>query len=238
MPLRALIFDVDGTLAETEETHRAAFNLAFAEAGRSWDWTVDIYRDLLRVTGGQRRIRHYVDMIGGEVTAQDIAVLHARKNALYADMLARGGVVLRPGVARLIDEARGAGLRLAIATTTSRSNFDALLTHLFAPGAASWFDAIITGEDVVAKKPDPEAYALALAALDLDAAACVAFEDSYNGLLAAAACGIPTVATPSCYTAHEQFTGASLVRADLNHPAPVDLPVLRAIAEARADRQP
>lgn len=225
MTLEALIFDVDGTLAETEEAHRTAFNRVFAEAGRPWAWSVDDYRDLLRVTGGQRRIRHFLAAMGVEASDAFIADLHRRKNAVYAGFLADGAVKLRPGVARLIDEARGAGIRLAVATTTSRANLDALLGQLLDPGATGWFAAIVAGEDVARTKPDPEVYLLTLGALGLPARNCVAVEDSRNGLDAARASGLATLVTPSIYTAHEDFTGAALVCADLDHP-PVDLAMI------------
>ena len=229
MPLRALIFDVDGTLAETEEAHRAAFNQAFAETGRDWQWSIARYRTLLRVTGGQQRIRHFLDTIGEAATPADIATLHARKNVLYGAMVAEGSVALRPGVARLIAEARAAGLKLAIATTTSRANLDALLAHLLAPDAASWFDAIVAGEDVAAKKPDPEVYVRTLAMLGIAAADAVAIEDSRNGLLAAAACGIRTIVTPSRYSAGEDFTGAARACIDLDRAA-IDLAALECLS--------
>lgn len=229
MAVRALIFDVDGTLAETEEAHRVAFNDAFAEAGHDWNWSVDLYRDLLLVTGGAQRIRHFLDTIAQTASPDEITALHRNKNARYAAMVAGGALKLRPGVARLIDEARHARLPLAIATTTTRSNLDALLTHLFPPGATSWFDAIVTGEDVAHKKPHPEAYRRALDRLGIEPRACVAFEDSRNGLRAATACAIPTVVTPSRFTSHEDFTGAMLIRPDLDRPKPLDLSALGAL---------
>jgi len=225
VPLRAVIFDVDGTLAETEEAHRAAFNRAFAEAGHCWHWTVDAYRDLLRVTGGQLRIRAYLDAIGEAATPDEIALLHRRKNRIYADLVESGAVQLRPGVARLIAEARRAGLLVAIATTTSRSNIDALLAHAL-PQDAVRFDAIFAGEDVTAKKPDPEVYQKVLAALGIAAGDAIAIEDSRNGLLAATACGIATVITPSVYSAGEDFTEARLVTPDLERPRAIDLAAL------------
>lgn len=235
MSLAALIFDVDGTLAETEEAHRAAFNQVFAEAGEAWFWSVDEYRDLLRVTGGQRRLRHYFRQIGVDVDDERVAALHGRKNAVYAALVADGAVALRPGVARLIGEARAAGVTLAVATTTSRANLDALLATLLGAEATGWFAAIVAGEDVARTKPDPEAYALALAALGLETAACVAVEDSRNGLDAALAAGLATLVTPSLYTAHEDFAGAALVCADLDHP-PVDLARVAALLSAAAPR--
>lgn len=230
MPLRALIFDVDGTLAETEEAHRQSFNQAFADAGRDWRWDVDTYRDLLRVTGGQQRIRHFLDTIGASAAPDEIAALHVRKNRLYAERVAAGGVEQRPGVARLIGEARARGLRLAIATTTSRANLDALLAHLFAADAAGWFAAIVAGEDVAHKKPHPEVYARTLTQLGIMPREAVAIEDSRNGLVAASACGIATIVTPSVYSAGEDFGGAALVCRDLDAP-PVDVELLARIVE-------
>lgn len=230
MTLRALIFDVDGTLAETEEAHRQSFNAAFAAAGHGWHWDVDTYRALLRVTGGQQRIRHFLDTIGAEATLDEIAALHASKNRRYAERVAGGGVARRPGVARLIADARASGLRLAIATTTSRSNLEALLVHLFAPDAVGWFAAIVAGEDVAAKKPDPEVYVRTLAQLGVTAGEAVAIEDSRNGLLAAAACGIATIVTPSFYSRGEDVSGAALVCRDLDEP-PVDVPLLTTLVE-------
>ncbi|MBI4923535.1 MAG: HAD-IA family hydrolase [Devosia nanyangense] len=207
---RALIFDVDGTLAETEELHRLAFNRAFATAGLDIAWDRPRYRQLLAVTGGKRRIlRHFAD--AGLPPDEALAgALHQSKNRFYADAMAEG-IALRPGVAGLMNAAREAGLKLAIATTTGRSNLGALLAAVDLPP----FDAIVTGEDVAALKPDPEAYVLALRRLDLDAGVALAFEDSVNGLKAATGAGLRTVVTPGLYTAGEDFSSAAIVVADL-----------------------
>jgi HAD superfamily hydrolase (TIGR01509 family) len=227
MRLKAVIFDVDGTLAETEEAHRTAFNQAFAEAGRDWCWTIDAYRQLLKVTGGRERIRCFLARINASATDRFIADLHARKNAIYAGLVERGTVVLRPGIARLIGEARRNNVRTAIATTTSRSNLAALLDCHFGTDAISNFDVVVTGEDVIHKKPDPEAYIRTLCALGLGPHQCISIEDSLNGLRAAAACGISVVVTPSLYTSHEQFGEAAAVRPDLDHPyPPIDIAAL------------
>lgn len=227
MKLKAIIFDVDGTIAETEEAHRTAFNQAFTEAGRDWHWSVDDYRELLKITGGKERIRHFVDKTGEEASDGLVAGAHARKNEIYAELIEDGAVALRPGIDRLIGEARSSNVRTAIATTTSRSNLVALLDCHFGAGSISTFDAVVTGEDVARKKPDPEVYRLTLEALGLLPEACIAIEDSRNGLLAAAACGIPVLATPSLYTSHEQFGGAAGVRADLEYPfPPIDVAAL------------
>jgi HAD superfamily hydrolase (TIGR01509 family) len=208
MTLRAFVFDVDGTLAETEEIHRLSFNQAFAEFGLGWSWDRDHYRDLLRTTGGRERILAYAGRIGAEVEAR---ALHAHKTMIYTERIRPGSVTLLPGVAALIDHARGAGLLLAIATTTSRPNVTALLDATLGRDSPLWFASIRTGEDVIAKKPDPEVYRLVLSDLGLPAADCLAFEDSSNGLLAARRAGLHTVVAPSIYSADDDFTGADLV---------------------------
>ena len=204
--IEALIFDVDGTLAETEEAHRLAFNDAFAEAGLDWDWTPDLYRELLKVTGGKERIGHYRSL-----SPTAIAALHARKTVLYAARIGGGAVPLRPGIEALIAEARRRGVRLAIATTTSRPNIDALIGATLGPEGAGWFEAIACGDDVAAKKPDPEVYHLALATLGAPAAHAVAVEDSWNGVRAAKGAGLWVIATPSLYSAADDFSEADLV---------------------------
>ncbi len=234
---RAIIFDVDGTLAETEEAHRRAFNQAFAEAGLPWCWSPADYTALLTTTGGRERIGRHAIETGTTLDATAIAALHIRKNAIYADLVAQGQVLARPGIARLIGEARHHGIALAIATTTSRSNLTALLECVFAPDAPDWFAAIVTGEDVAAKKPAPDAYLAALSALGLTASDCVAIEDSRNGLDAARACGIATIVTPSLYTATESFPGAAMVCASLDDgPGVVDVARLRLLLAGSADR--
>lgn len=211
MALKALIFDCDGTLAETEEAHREAFNLAFAETGLDWHWSMDRYRELLKVTGGRERIAHYMAHEG--FFGIDIPALHRTKNLNYARLVETGDVELRPGVLRLMEEAQATGIAIAIATTTSRSN----LNSLIASTALSKIDfaAIVCGEDVEKKKPDPEAYDVALQHLSLPTGECIAFEDSANGLRSAYAAGIKTVVAPSFYTTDEDFGQASLLLPDL-----------------------
>jgi HAD superfamily hydrolase (TIGR01509 family) len=201
-PLQALIFDVDGTLAETEEAHRLAFNAAFRAADLDWTWDVDLYRDLLAVTGGKERIRWHVersDPPNGERALADVDLLHAAKTEFYRRAVERGEVMLRPGVRRLIAEAQAAGVRLAVATTTTAANVEALVAATFGRPAASLFEVIVAGEDVTRKKPDPEVYLIASQRLGLPAAACIAFEDSAPGLAAARAAGLRTVVSPSLY---------------------------------------
>jgi len=217
---RAIIFDVDGTLAETEETHRRAFNRAFRGAGLSWSWDQDLYRELLAVTGGKERIRYFIEDYGAEGAPQDgldefIRALHAEKTAAYTKMVSDGELELRPGVRTLITAAREQGYRLAIATTTTPANVDALLAATLGDTGQSLFEVICAGDSVPNKKPAPDVYLRTLADLKLPAGSCVAIEDSRNGLLSARAAGIETIVTPSTYTRDEDFDEAVLVIDDL-----------------------
>jgi HAD superfamily hydrolase (TIGR01509 family) len=213
---RALIFDVDGTLAETEEIHRISFNKAFMFAGLNWHWDKACYAQLLSTTGGKERIARFVEEQHiVPISTEAIRRLHLAKNQFYAETVAQGGLQLRPGVARVIKDAQDAGLKLGIATTTSRSNLDALLQCCFGFEGDRMFDAIVCGEDVQRKKPDPEVYDLCLARLGIEPTAALAFEDSGVGLRAALAAGIQTVVTPNSYTKYDDFTGAHQVLPDL-----------------------
>lgn len=219
--LEALIFDVDGTLAETEELHREAFNAAFAAAGIPWLWDRALYAKLLEVTGGKERIRHYIEAHGAapKLDLATIAALHADKTARYTRML-QGQIELRPGVAALLREARDAGLKLAIATTTSRPNVDALLA---AAGPLPAFDVIAAGDEVPRKKPAPDIYLAALDRLALPAAACVALEDTLNGLKSAASAGLSCIVTRSAYGGPGPFPGALEVVDDLDRVRVADI---------------
>lgn len=214
MKAAALIFDLDGTLAETEEIHRAAFNAAFAAAGLPWRWGREDYRRLLTTTGGRERILRHIREIGAEAAGVDVHALHADKTRRYAARLAAGGLVLRPGVADLIGAARAAGRPVAVATTTSRPNVEALALACFGQPATAVFDAIAAGDEVATKKPAPDLHLLALDRLGLPAGDCLAFEDSANGLAAARAAGLPCLVAPGPYTAHEALDGAVRVVAE------------------------
>lgn len=206
-PLRALIWDVDGTLAETEaEGHRVAFNAAFAEHGLDWHWDHARYGALLAITGGRERLLHDmgnhadapVDTDAREALARR---LHASKNRHYAARVASPGIPLRAGVAELIAQAAARGWRQAIATTTSRDNVAALLRAHFGPDWQAHFDAVVCGEDVARKKPDPQVYRIALEQLRLAPAEALAIEDAPPGVAAARAAGIPVIVTRSRYFA-------------------------------------
>lgn len=214
----ALIFDVDGTLAETEELHRQAFNHAFAHHGLDWQWDRGVYKDLLRVTGGKERIRAHHERlrIAAPLSDVEIAELHRIKTAHYAELVETGWCPLRPGVTDLLAAAKARGQRLAIATTTSHANIDALLSRALGAGWAADFDAIVAGDDVRHKKPAPDVYVEILVRLKLNAPDCVAIEDSANGLIAAARANIPVLITRSMFFRDDNFSQARVVLDDLS----------------------
>ncbi len=215
--LEALIFDVDGTLADTErDGHRVAFNQAFDEAGLGWDWTVELYGELLQVTGGKERIRLYVekfleDFELDEDVTEFSARLHKRKTHFYLELLQSGAIPLRPGVERLINEAREAGLRLAISTTTTPENVTYLLTATLGKKSLDWFEVIAAGDIVPAKKPAPDIYTWAMEQMNISPEVCLAFEDSLNGVKSSLAADLKTLITVNGYTKDDDFTGAVLV---------------------------
>lgn len=220
MALAALIFDVDGTLSETEEAHRKAFNQAFAEAGLEWSWDQALYRELLKVTGGKERIRHFIETrANGELGRPDldgwIAALHRQKTDIYTAMVDSGAVALRPGVAALLEAAHRSGIRLAIATTTSLPNVESLLASTLGDGWRDMFEVIAAGDQVARKKPAPDVFKLALQRLGLCASGCLALEDSANGLASARGAGLETVITVSAYTSGDRFDHALAVVDDL-----------------------
>ena len=221
--LQALLFDVDGTLADTEEVHRQAYNAAFKAAGLDWVWSAERYHRLLSVCGGRERIRHYLQQQGllsalpSDPDAY-IAGLHAEKTSIYVDMLTTGRVPLRPGVERLIRETRKNGLRLAIVTTTTPANVSALFEHSFGEHEDDWFEVVAAGSIVPRKKPAPDIYKHVLEKMGLPAAACLAIEDSVNGLRAARAAGVNVLITVNRYTQGQDFPDAAVVLDHLGEP--------------------
>ncbi|MEO6121921.1 MAG: HAD-IA family hydrolase [Acidimicrobiales bacterium] len=224
--LQAVIFDVDGTLVDSERHgHRVAFNRAFSEFGLPDHWDEETYGELLAVTGGRRRIDGWLARRGmAEADRAALApALHLRKTAIFNDLIADGLVPARPGVGRLLAELAGAGVRLAVATTGSRAWVEPALARA-ADGIHC--EVVVTGDEVTAPKPDPQAYVDALSLLGLGPRAAVAVEDSANGLRAAVGAGIACAVVWNGYTEHDDFTGADLVLSDFDA---LDLAALEAL---------
>lgn len=225
--LEALIFDVDGTLSDTERNgHRIAFNAAFDEYGIGWHWDIDTYGQLLAITGGKERMKHYAKNFLNNQDLPDnfeqlVPELHAAKTRHYTELLSTGAIPLRTGVERLLNEAREKGLRLAIATTTTPENITTLLEHTLGKASIDWFEVIAAGDIVPAKKPAGDIYHYALQALNLKPEQCLAFEDSRNGILSAQDANLTTLITVNGYTQEDDFSGAALV---LNHLGEPDKP--------------
>ncbi|HEY0327897.1 MAG TPA: HAD-IA family hydrolase [Rhodopseudomonas sp.] len=234
--ISAIIFDVDGTLAETEDQHRLAFNAAFEQAGLDWHWDEALYRELLQVTGGKERLMHFIATRAPLPQAEADALvgrLHAAKTALYTEAVRAGAIPLRPGITEFVEAAAAAGLTLAIATTTSLPNITTLLESAFGARWRALFAVIAAGDMVAHKKPSPDVYQLALDKLDLPAAACVAIEDSSNGVASARAAGLRVIAVRSLYTSGDDLSAATLVLADCQN---LDLALLAELDRAGLPR--
>ncbi len=236
--LRALVFDCDGVLAETErDGHRVAFNRMFADKRFGIEWDVPLYKELLKVGGGKERMRHFFDRTGWPAGTGDrdvlIKELHRLKTAYYMEIIESGQLPLRPGVARLVDEAVAAGVKLAVCSTSDEKAVNAVVERLLGPARKAKFDVILAGDVVSKKKPDPEIYHLALQRLDLRPRECVVVEDNRNGLLAAKGAGMYCIVTTNGYTQDEDFSGADLVVSELGDPprVQVDLAGVRSIVE-------
>ena len=219
--LQGLIFDVDGTLANTErDGHRVAFNSAFEEAKLDWHWSVDFYGDLLEVAGGKERVKYFLnkykpDFIESKNVNDFAAKIHQLKTKYYLKLLGKGAITLRPGVKRLIEEARLANIKMAIATTSSLPNVIALLEKYL---DLDWFEVIAAGDIVAAKKPAPDIYKYVLNKMQIPVRDFIVFEDSDNGLVASKAAGLRTIVTVNNYTKTQDFSQADLVISDLGEP--------------------
>ncbi len=222
MTIKAIIFDVDGTLADTEDAHRKSFNRAFADNNLDWNWDTALYDKLLKVTGGKERIKYYVSDFRTDFQKPDnwddfVKKLHAVKTTYYTAMMRAGDVPLRPGIKQLIDDARRAGITLAIATTTTPENVGALLEVGLGQNWGSYFASVGCGDIVPLKKPAPDIYNWVLAELKISPAECIALEDSNNGLRSSLAAGISTYVTINQYTRSQDFSGAAAVFDDLSN---------------------
>ena len=214
--IKAIIFDCDGVLVDTErDGHRVAFNRAFAGKGLNCVWDEKIYGELLKVAGGKERMKHFFDSDGWPQLVEDrdsfIKEMHSLKTSLFMQIIESGELTLRPGVARLVDEAIAAGLELAVCSTSNEKAVNLIVEKLLGPARKKYFRAILAGDVVSKKKPDPEIYNLALERLNLEASECVVIEDSRNGLLAARAAGMNCIVTTNGYTVDEDFSEADMV---------------------------
>lgn len=232
--IKAIIFDCDGVLVDTErDGHRVAFNRAFAQKGLGFAWSEELYGELLRVAGGKERMKHFFTSRGWPPEVPDkeefIKELHKLKTQLFMRIIESGELALRPGVARLVDEAIAKGLALAVCSTSNERAVNLIVEKLLGLERKARFKAILAGDIVSKKKPDPEIYNLALERLDLEARECVVIEDSRNGLLAAKAAGMYCVVTTNGYTEDEDFSEADMVVSELGDPPAVqiDLEIIR-----------
>jgi beta-phosphoglucomutase-like phosphatase (HAD superfamily) len=221
MLLKALIFDVDGTLAETEEAHRQSFNEAFAAFGLGWSWDKELYRKLLQITGGKERLLHYIDEWnppGSAMALSRFAEIYEEASSRYLELVESGAATARPGIRRLTTEAYKRGVLLAIATTSLQDSVITLLRTILGEDGPRRFAVIAAGDAVPNKKPAPDIYLLALEMLRCGPDSCVAIEDSANGVKAARAAGLHVIATPSFYLSGDDFSIADSVLSDLGEP--------------------
>ncbi len=223
MALKAIIFDVDGTLGETEPVHREAFNAAFRAEGLEWHWSPALYREICQIPGGRERLYNYVEKHHPECMerfeAEDLYLkIHRRKTRMFGRLLEDSGTSLRTGVGRLITDARSAGILLGVCTTSQLETFEILVINALGFEAISWFKAVVSGKDVQKRKPDPEGYVKVLKKLRLTPSEAVVIEDSPTGVQAARAAGIRVIAAPSDLTREGEFSGAEILLSDLGEP--------------------
>jgi HAD superfamily hydrolase (TIGR01509 family) len=226
--VKALIFDCDGVLADTErDGHRVAFNRTFAEFGVPVEWSEETYGEKLKTAGGKERMAteltpEFARANGLPETRDEqadvLAQWHKRKTAIYTDMVAAGKLPTRPGITRIIAEAQDSGWEVAVASTSAEPSVRAILERAAGTERAARFDVVLAGDVVAHKKPAADIYLLALERLGVSPAEALVIEDSRNGLLAATAAGLRCVLTVNGYTEKEDNSEAILVVSSLGDP--------------------
>ncbi|MDW5609747.1 HAD-IA family hydrolase [Mycolicibacterium sp. D5.8-2] len=226
--MEAVIFDVDGTLADTErDGHRPAFNDAFEAHGVDITWSPEEYGRLLRITGGRRRIASDLRARGFGDRAEDLAAeIHRTKTDLFRKSILAGNVSPRPGLTGLVRSLTDDGIRIAVATTGRTAWVEPLLQRVLGSGVA---DIVVTGDDVIRLKPDPEVYLRALELLGVHSENALAIEDSEVGLQASSAAGVATIVITTDYTADQDFCLAAMVRTSYDRGVPIDAAACRRI---------
>lgn len=223
MKLNAILFDVGGTIAESEEIHRVSFNEAFKEFGLNWYWDEAIYRELVFIGGGKERIKHYITRAWPEMLKQKnltkyIESVHKIKGQIYEEFLNDSQLKARPGIIRLLKELKNEKIRLAIVSDTTEEN----LINLFKKGLGinpiEWFEILAHGGCTIQKKPSPDIYLWTLERLKLPPELCLAIEDAPRGVDSAIDAGLKVLVTPSIYTLEEKFEKSSLLLSHLGEP--------------------
>jgi len=216
----ALIFDCDGVLVDTErDGHRVAFNMVFASRGIDVVWSIEEYKKLLKVAGGKERLKYYFEENGWPAQLGDreelILSMHKQKTEFFMQLIESGTLPLRPGIKRIVDEAIANNIKLAVCSTSSEKSVRLIVELLLGKQRAINFQAILAGDIVTKKKPDPEIYKLCIEKLSIIPQNCMVIEDSRNGLLAAKAANFNCLITTNDYTADENFTEADILVNDL-----------------------
>jgi HAD superfamily hydrolase (TIGR01509 family) len=220
--IKAIFFDQDGVIIDTEKDgHRVAFNEMFKEFGYDFEWDVDKYHELLQISGGKERMRHYFQEEGlfPDLTTDElnelIIRLHKRKTEIFIQLIESGKLPLRTGVKRLMQEALDCGLIIGVCTTANERSARAITRGMLGDIK---FQFVLAGDVVSKKKPDPEIYLLALQRTGLKPEACVVIEDSRNGVIAANKAGMRIVATTNIYTENEDLSESDIIVTSLGDP--------------------
>lgn len=228
--MEALIFDCDGVLVDTErDGHRIAFNMAFAHKGINVVWSIEEYKELLKVAGGKERMKYYFNENGWPGQFDDheglIISLHKQKTQLFMQLIESGALPLRPGIKRIVDEAISQNLKLAVCSTSNEKSVRLIVDLLLGKQRRGNFQAILAGDIVTRKKPDPEIYNLCIETLNINPRECMVIEDSRNGLMAAKAANFNCLITTNGYTADEDFTEADLVVNELGNDPDIQITI-------------